>query len=97
MVIFELEDNIFKRRCLIEFKANNASKLDHKKDFVKLENSVERKKTVKEEEDVKLCYFIEILGSYNKGTISSLQGKTENKEKTEFICYSLNKGERVKI
>lgn len=92
MVIFEFEGETLKRRCLIEFKANNASKLDHEKDFVKLNNHNEHKN------DVMLRYFIEILDTYNKGTISSLQNKIKESKgnNTIFICYSLNKDKKDK-
>lgn len=97
MVIFELEDNILKRRCLIEFKANNASELEHKKDFVKL-NTPKECENSDGEKDVMFRYFIEILGSYNKGTISSLQNKIKESKgnNTIFICYSLNKDKKDK-
>ncbi len=77
------------RKCLIEFKANNADEHDHWKDFVKLNNSNEGG------EDV-LRYFVEIIKSYTeegkKSTIKSLQGKLEHNEgnlKAYFFCYAL--------
>ena len=80
MVIF---DENMKRICLIEFKANNASKLDHEKDLVKLEN-------INEGDDGVLRYFIEIVDSYTNRTGKSICEKIETINKTIFICYSLN-------
>ena len=62
MVIF---DKDLKRVCLIEFKANNADKVDHWKDILKL----------KEEGQGILCYFIEVLKSYDSRTPKSLKEK----------------------
>ena len=59
----------FERVCLIEFKANNADEIDHKKDFLKLNNIGEGG------EDV-LRYFIEIVKSYDSRTIESLNKKS---------------------
>lgn len=85
LVVFELEDGTMKRRCLIEFKANNASQKSHDKDLCKLNNEKEYK------EDVLLRYFIELIDGYDDGTISSLKKKTkEIKKDTNFVCYSLN-------
>ena len=79
------------RVCLIEFKANNADEIDHKKDFLKLNNVGEGG------EDV-LRYFIEIVKSYNSGTIDSLEAKLrDNKEiKAIFRCYALEGRSRSK-
>ena len=87
LVIFELVDGKMKRRCLIEFKAKNASDLDYEKDFVKLNNPDEWSK--KGENDVELRYFIEIIEGYRADTLKSLSKKTTKKEGTNFVCYSL--------
>ena len=79
-----------KRRCLVEFKAKNASEHDHKKDFVKLNNSNEADNDV-------LCYFIEVIKSYDKSTINSLRGKIEeNLGNVLLYCYALE-GESKRI
>ena len=70
------------RIALIEFKANNASNHNHLKDFVKLNNK-------KEGDDNVLRYFIEIVKSFDKGTLSNLHGKTEGNEPM-FRCWSLD-------
>ncbi len=79
------------RVCLIEFKANNADEIDHKKDFLKLNNIGEGN------EDV-LRYFIEIVKSYNKGTIDNLNAKLSNNKsiKAIFRCYALEGKSRKK-
>jgi len=82
LVIF---DNNLKRIALIEFKANNASQHDHKKDFVKLNNEKEGNNNV-------LRYMIEIVKSYDKNTLKSLYGKTTG-NKSEFKCWSLKNGQ----
>ena len=87
LVIFELVDCKMKRRCLIEFMAKNASDLDYKKDFVKLNNPDEWSK--EGENDVELRYFIEIIEGYRADTLKSLSKKTTKKEGTNFVCYSL--------
>lgn len=84
LVIFDEQK---KRRCLVEFKANNASVHDHWKDFVKLNNSNEANNDV-------LCYFIEVIKSYTengeKSTLKSLEGKIKNIiGKISFHCYAL--------
>lgn len=90
LVVFELEDGRMKRRCLIEFKANNADQNSHDKDFCKLNNKNEYK------EDVLLRYFIELIYGYDNGTLNSLNKKTnENKKRTHFLCYSLEKAEEI--
>lgn len=91
MVIFDLDENCKKlrRKCLIEFKAKNASELDHKKDFVKLSDS-------KEGGDGVLRYFIEILESYDEETVDSLREKIASKNDiTSFVCYSLKTSENI--
>ena len=91
LVVFELEDGKMKRRCLIEFKANNASILDHEKDFVKLNNPQE----LSDEEGknvVGLRYFIELIDGCHSGTLTSLNDKIATKKDTCFICYSLKNG-----
>lgn len=83
LVIF---DESGERKCLIEFKANNADEHDHWKDFVKLNNEKEGDKEV-------LRYFIEIVKSSNKGTYKNIHGKIKGNESI-FRCYSLDgKGE----
>ena len=80
MVIYD--ENLY-RVCLIEFKANNAGPIDHKKDFLKLHYDE------KDNEDV-LRYFIEIVKSYSNATIKSLIEKFSFRGKlTEVRCYSL--------
>ena len=84
LVIF---DEQRKRRCLVEFKANNASKHDHWKDFVKLNNPNEDKSDV-------LSYFIEVIKSYTDNgehsTVSSLNDKIKNHlGNISFHCYAL--------
>lgn len=90
MVIFNKE---LKRICLIEFKANNASDLDHRKDFVKLNEEKEGGENV-------LRYFVEIIASYDKGTIKNINDKIRSEieppQVTKFVCYSLkNNGEDI--
>lgn len=85
-----IHDVNYKRIALIEFKANNASENDHKKDFCKLNNEIERN----EKEDVEAeTFFIEILTGSNKQTYSSIAKKIKS-FKGVFRCYSLGeKGE----
>lgn len=78
-----------KRRCLIEFKANNADQNNHNKDFCKLNNEKEYKK------DVLLRYFIELIDGYDNDTLKNLKDKTNEKEGTHFLCYSLEKAEEI--
>ena len=76
------------RVCLIEFKANNADALDHKKDFVKLDSPTEGADNVQR-------FFIEVVQSYTEGegrtTINSLKEKVEQSRDKRFIfrCYAL--------
>ena len=77
LVIF---NNRLERIALIEFKANNASNHEHMKDFVKLNNP--------KEGDV-LKYFIEIVKSFDKGTLSNLHGKTKSYE-SMYRCWALD-------
>lgn len=84
LVVF---NNQLKRIALVEFKANNASSHDHKKDFVKLDN-------VNEGDNDVLRYFIEIVKSYDNGTLSNLHSKIQGYE-TMFRCWSLDKGEDI--
>ena len=81
LVIFDEKMN---RRCLVEFKANNASEHDHEKDFVKLNNTNEGSNDV-------LRYFIEVIKSYNDNTKESLKTKLGKNIaiKTSFHCYAL--------
>ncbi len=96
MVIFN--ENLH-RVCLIEFKANNADKVDHSKDFLKLEVDEKDNKDVQR-------YFIEIVKSYTNKTIKSLKDeKFQYKGKlTQVRCFALegkssrkakNKGEDI--
>lgn len=84
LVIF---DNRLKRIALIEFKANNATEHEHIKDFVKLNNPEEGDNNV-------YRYFIEIVKSYNNGTLSSLKDKTKSNEPM-FKCWSLEEGKDI--
>lgn len=86
LVIF---DKNYKRVCLIEFKAKNADVIDHAKDFLKLKNNVEGDGTV-------LRYFVELLESCDKKTLTNIKNQklTNNKvsigSNTEYRCYSLS-------
>lgn len=80
-----IHDSLFNRIALIEFKANNADKQDHAKDFEKLNNQKENNKNV-------LRYFIEIVRNTNKRTFSNLHGKIEGNEDI-FRCCSLSDGD----
>lgn len=82
LVIF---NNRLERIALIEFKANNASDHEHLKDYVKLNNP---------KEGDALRYFIEIVKSFDNGTLSSLCNKTEG-NKLMFRCWSLEKGKDI--
>ena len=88
LVIFKKEKNDLKRSCLIEFKANNAGQIDHWKDIIKL----------KEEGTDKLCYFIEILKSFNDATKKNLEDKKFEGffKKEEYEKY-LNNGIVVNV
>ena len=76
------------RVCLIEFKANNADALDHKKDFVKLDSLTEGAENVPR-------FFVEVIQSYTEGegktTIDSLNRKIEQSTDKRFVfrCYAL--------
>lgn len=96
MVIY---DENLTRGCLIEFKANNADEVDHKKDFLKLDNDEGDNESV-------LRYFIEIVKSYSDATIKSLKEKKfqYKGKQTEIRCFALegkssrkikNKGEDI--
>lgn len=63
LVIFKKENAVMKRSCLIEFKAKNATEIDHWKDLLKLKA---------EGSDI-LCYFIEVLKSFDDETKKSLK------------------------
>lgn len=84
------------RVCLVEFKANNADALDHKKDFVKLDSLTEGSDNVPR-------FFVEIIQSYTEGdgqtTIESLKEKIKQSANRSFIfrCYALEgKSQRSK-
>ena len=81
MVIYD--ENLY-RVCLIEFKANNADEVDHKKDFLKLDRD-------EGDNDSVLRYFIEIAKSYSEKTINSLKEKKfKFKGKlTQVRCFAL--------
>ena len=84
LVIFDEQMN---RRCLVEFKANNASEHDHEKDFVKLNDPAEGDTDV-------LRYFIEVVKSYTQNgdnsTVSSLRDKIKDiLGDVSFHCYAL--------
>ena len=84
MVIF---NDKLQRICLIEFKANNPGPIEHKKDLLKLKTEGSQEQTGE------ICrYFIEVLESYNNGTISNLKDKVQQEnedKKTVVLCYSL--------
>lgn len=84
LVIF---NNHMNRIALIEFKANNASSHDHKKDFIKLNNSKEGGKEV-------LKYLVEIVNAYDNGTLSCLHTKISGNESI-FRCWSLRDGRDI--
>lgn len=88
MVIF---NDKLQRICLIEFKANNPGIIEHKKDLLKLKTEGSQEQTGE------ICrYLIEVLESYNNGTISNLKGKVqqENEDnKTVVLCFSLEQRE----
>ena len=87
MVVY---DEKLQRICLIEFKANNASPLDHRKDFVKLAEKEEGGKDV-------LRYFVEVLASYTNRTLQNIKNeKLKFKDNnTIFVCYSLEQHEDI--
>lgn len=76
------------RVCLIEFKANNADEIDHKKDFVKLDSLTEGADNVSR-------FFVEVVQSYTEGdgntTIYSLKKKINQSKDKRFVfrCYAL--------
>ena len=84
LVVF---NNQLKRIALIEFKANNASSHDHKKDFIKLNNPKEGGTDV-------LRYLIEIVNAYDMGTLSRLHSKIAGNESI-FRCWSLRDGRDI--
>jgi hypothetical protein len=84
LVIF---NNHMNRIALIEFKANNASSHDHKKDFVKLNNPKEGGKEV-------LRYLIEIVNAFDNRTLSRLHSKITGNESV-FRCWSLKDGREI--
>ena len=76
-----LYDNKMQRRVYIEFKANNAAKVEHLKDLCKLISDPNPN-------DNSLSYFIEIVKSHNDKTIESLNKKLggENNMKKGVRC-----------
>ena len=87
MVIY---DEHLNRICLIEFKANNAEKVDHEKDFLKLNNEIEG------DYDTVARYFIEIIKTYTDineketDTMSSLMKKFNIKDLQDRIKREMN-------
>ena len=78
------------RICLIEFKANNPGLREHKKDLLKLKTEGQLKRHGEISR-----FFIEVLKSYNNGTIPNLKGKVQHENednKTVVLCYSLEEG-----
>jgi hypothetical protein len=84
LVIF---NNRLERIALIEFKANNASAHDHKKDFIKLNNPKEGGTDV-------LRYLIEIVNAYDNRTLTRLHTKITGNESI-FRCWSLRDGRDI--
>ncbi len=80
-------NNQLKRIALIEFKANNASSHDHKKDFIKLNNPKEGGTDV-------LRYLIEIVNAYDNRTLTRLHTKITGNESI-FRCWSLRDGRDI--
>jgi len=76
LVIFEKENEAFKRVCLIEFKANDITQHKIKKDMVKLHNPKEGDENV-------LRYFIEVFSAPNKNTESNVKERINLKRKDE--------------
>lgn len=80
---FVIHDQSLKRICLMEFKAHNAEKTDHQKDFLKLIKDHEAEKPNNERYySYTQRYFVEILKSYktclntsSKDTCQSLANK----------------------
>ena len=89
-----IHDNKFRRIALIEFKAKNPDRHDHRKDLLKLNNPIEYNGNNIET----LRYFIEIVKNANVGTYKSLYGKMcegNRKKEVIFKCYSLEQGEEI--
>lgn len=83
-----IHDDTTKRVALIEFKALNADKQAHDKDFFELNH----------EEDKTVCrYFIELLKTSDSGTIDNLLDKVKGKGDVEFVCYDLTNNKRLYI
>lgn len=84
-----IHDENYNRIALIEFKANNADRHDHNKDFKKLSNKEENPNKIA------LKYFIELVESSNDATFRSLWSKTSNFEDEGIIfrCLCLKNGE----
>lgn len=83
-----IHDNKYNRIALLEFKANNTSKRDHLKDFVKLNNNVENNNG-----SVFTC-FIEIVRYGNNKTKDSLKAKIGPCDC--FECLSLENRKVIK-
>lgn len=71
-----IHDNKFNRIALIEFKANNPSEAQHKKDYCKLNKEGSTDKEECSTDDV-LTYFIEVVKNRNKRTEKSINKKKE--------------------
>lgn len=84
-------DENLKRVCLIEYKANNASETDYRRDYLKL--------IIEEEGDKDVSrFFVQIIKSYNEGIIKRIKGNLKKKlrERAEFRCYALEGKSRSK-
>lgn len=84
-------DNKMKRLAYIEFKANNAAKEEHLKDFCKLFEDPAN--------DNSLCYFIEIVKSHDKKTIDSLKSKltpqSDMNKEVRIIVFDISSNEII--
>lgn len=81
-----IHDSSLKRVALIEFKALNAAKHDHKKDYAKLTNLDEG------DSNHVLRYFIEVLKVSKDKTYTNLKNKLEeikDSDKVTFVCFDL--------
>lgn len=76
-----------KRVCFIEFKAHSADLKKYKKDFLKLDNSVENKL------GTSLRYFVNVFEKMEKPTISTLNKKIKDLDEytSDETIYSTSK------
>lgn len=89
LAIYTKDGNNVKWIALLEFKAGNPDKFEYHKDLVKLENKKEGGNGI-------LRFFIEIVENADSGTTKNIESKLKDKrQQTNFICYSLKKGEKV--